>query len=138
MATYDLVRDLPLTVESAELRQLALQPRPEFRRVTTVITVRGGGHEGVGEDVTYQPEEHESPPVPEVTGTWTLDSLSHHLEGARLFTHGTLDSATRGYRRWGWESAALDLALRQAGRSLAEVLGREALPARYVVSCAVE
>jgi hypothetical protein len=106
--------------------------------VTTVITLRGGGHEGVGEDVTYQPEEHESPPVPEVTGTWTLDSLSQHLDGGRLFTHETLDSAARDYRRWGWESAALDLALRQSGRSLADVLGREARPARYVVSCAAE
>src|SRR6266508_1922062 len=138
MATYDLVRDLPLTIESVELGQLATEPRPDFRRLTTVISLRGGGHDGVGEDITYQPEEHESPPVPEVTGSWTLDSLSQSLDGARLFTHGTLDSATRGYRRWGWESAALDLALRQAGRSLAEVLGREALPARYVVSCAAE
>jgi hypothetical protein len=92
----------------------------------------------VGEDITYQPEEHESPPVPEVAGTWTLDSLSRTLEDARLFTHETLDSAARGYRRWGWESAALDLALRQAGRSLAGVLGRDARPARYVVSCAAE
>ena len=32
------------------------------------------------------------------------------------------------------ESAALDLALRQAGRSLADVLGREARPLNFVVS----
>lgn len=138
MATYDHVRDLPLTIESVELSRLATEPRPDFRRLTTVISLRGGGHEGVGEDITYQPEEHESPPVPEVAGTWTLDSLSRTLEDARLFTHETLDSAARGYRRWGWESAALDLALRQAERSLAGVLGRDARPARYVVSCAAE
>ena len=36
--------------------------------------------------------------------------------------------AFRFYRRWAIESAALDLALRQAGRSLGEVLGREASP----------
>jgi hypothetical protein len=138
MATYDHVRDLPLTIERVELGQLATEPRPDFRRLTTVISLRGGGHEGVGEDVTYQPEEHESPPVPEVAGTWTLDSLSRTLEDAQLFTHDTIDSAARGYRRWGWESAALDLALRQAGRSLAGVLGRDARPARYVVSCAAQ
>jgi L-alanine-DL-glutamate epimerase-like enolase superfamily enzyme len=138
MTTYDLVRDLPLTIESVELGQLATEPRPDFRRLTTVISLRGGGHEGVGEDITYQPEEHESPPVPDVAGSWTLDSLSQSLDGARLFTHDTLDSAAHGYRRWGWESAALDLALRQAGRSLAEVLGRYARPVRYVVSCAAE
>jgi L-alanine-DL-glutamate epimerase-like enolase superfamily enzyme len=40
----------------------------------------------------------------------------------------------RNYRRWGFESAALDLALRQAGRSLADVLGRELRPVTFVVS----
>src|SRR4029453_10845633 len=42
------------------------------------------------------------------------------------------------YRRWGWESAALDLALRQSDRSPAAAIGREARPLRYVVSCAAE
>ena len=41
---------------------------------------------------------------------------------------------SRHYRRWAFESAALDLALRQAGRSLAEVVGREPRPLTYVVS----
>src|SRR5690606_7529090 len=40
----------------------------------------------------------------------------------------------RLYRRWALESAALDLALRQAGRSLAEALGRAPAPVEYVVS----
>jgi len=138
VSTYDLVRGLPLTVERVELEQLSLQPRPEFRRVTTVLHLHGGGHEGVGEDVTYQPEEHDSPPVPDVAGEWTIESFSEHLDGVQLYTHETLDSAAGDYRRWGWESAALDLALRQAGRSLAAVLEREARPATYVVSCAAE
>ena len=34
-------------------------------------------------------------------------------------------AAYRDYRRWAFESAALDLALRQAGASLGDVLGRE-------------
>jgi hypothetical protein len=42
--------------------------------------------------------------------------------------------AFRLYRRWGFESAALDLALRQAGRSIAEALDREPRPVRFVVS----
>jgi L-alanine-DL-glutamate epimerase-like enolase superfamily enzyme len=40
----------------------------------------------------------------------------------------------RLYRRWGLESAALDLALRQAGRPLHELLEREPRPVRFVVS----
>ena len=42
--------------------------------------------------------------------------------------------AFRDYRRWAFESAAADLALRQAGRSLADVLGREPQPINFVVS----
>jgi hypothetical protein len=38
------------------------------------------------------------------------------------------------YRRWAFESAALDLALRQAGTSLGEAIGREYRPVRFVVS----
>jgi L-alanine-DL-glutamate epimerase-like enolase superfamily enzyme len=40
----------------------------------------------------------------------------------------------RRFRNWGYESAALDLALAQAGRSLHEVLGREPRPVSYVNS----
>jgi hypothetical protein len=38
------------------------------------------------------------------------------------------------YRRWAFESAALDLALRQAGTNLAAVLGREPRPLNFVNS----
>jgi hypothetical protein len=38
------------------------------------------------------------------------------------------------YRRWSFESAALDLALRQQKRSLAEVLGLQPRPMRFVAS----
>jgi len=57
-----------------------------------------------------------------VTGTHTVESFSALLEG--------MDS----YRRWGVESAALDLALRQAGRPLWEALGREPRPVTFVSS----
>ena len=40
----------------------------------------------------------------------------------------------RRYRRWGFESAALDLALRQADTSLHELLGRTPEPVTFVVS----
>ena len=42
--------------------------------------------------------------------------------------------ASREYRRWAFESAALDLALRQAGLSLGEALGLPYRPVRFVVS----
>ena len=40
----------------------------------------------------------------------------------------------RPYRRWGFESAALDLALRQARLSLGAALGRPYSPVRFVLS----
>jgi hypothetical protein len=42
--------------------------------------------------------------------------------------------ASRDYRRWAFESAALDLALRQNETSLGQALGREHRPVRFVVS----
>src|SRR5207237_5287487 len=41
---------------------------------------------------------------------------------------------SRLYRRWTFHSAALDLALRQGGRALHEVLGRPPQPVTFVVS----
>ena len=57
-----------------------------------------------------------------------LDAVDLHPDGAPAQT------ASRGYRRWALESAALDLGLRQAGVSLAEVVGRDPAPVRFVVS----
>jgi hypothetical protein len=42
--------------------------------------------------------------------------------------------ASVDYRRWAFESAALDLALRQAGRSFADAVGRVYRPVRFVAS----
>lgn len=139
MSTYDLVRDLPLRIDgyALEVRELALGP--EFRRLTTVIRLSGGGEEGVGEDVCYDPAEHETQaaagPVLPLAGEWTIDSLSQRLDGLDLFHAGAPVYPMSGdYRRWAYESAALDLALRQAGIPLHEALGRAPAPVRFVVS----
>jgi hypothetical protein len=124
MSLYDAVAELPLHVSSYELERLELPVSSGFTRVTTVIHLRGAGEEGVGEDVTYEAAQHPPPADLPLAGEHTLDSFSAVLE-----PHGFDD-----YRRWAFESAALDLALRQAGRSLAEVVGREPRPVRFVVS----
>jgi hypothetical protein len=58
-------------------------------------------------------------------GSWSLDTFS-----ARLDELGVTDD----YTRWAYESAALDLALRQVGTSIAAAIGREPRPVRFVVS----
>jgi hypothetical protein len=110
---------------------------PEFRRATTTVRLQGGGQEGLGEDVTYLRELHEHVPVPDVAGRWTLASFSESLDGFRFFDAELEDHAADDYRRWAWESAALDLALKQQATSLADVLGRAARPVTYVVSTRV-
>ncbi|MDQ3066501.1 MAG: hypothetical protein M3R12_05030 [Actinomycetota bacterium] len=121
MPLFDAVKDLQLIVESVELEAHEL-PLKHFTRRTTVIHLHGAGHEGVGEDVTYEEEHHAGVVLPDLTGEHTLDSFS------------ALAGDQPGYRPWGLESAALDLALRQAGVSLAEAVDREPKPVTFVVS----
>jgi hypothetical protein len=121
MPLFDLVKDLPLTIEQVELEPHALSLGFMTRR-TTVYRLAGAGEEGVGEDVTYEEQHHLDADAPDLAGAHTLDSFSELVADAP------------GYRRWGLESAALDLGLRQAGSSLAKALGREPRPVRFVVS----
>ena len=118
---------------ATERRELAV--RSGFTRVTTTVLMRGDDEAGEGEDVTYTPEDHEGFPADEMlAGTWTLGELSQRLDELSLWTAEPRMEASADYRRWAFESAALDLALRQAGRSLAEAVGRVHRPVRFVAS----
>jgi hypothetical protein len=139
MSTYARVADLPLEIEGYELEGLSRTVSSGFERRTTVIHLHGGGETGLGEDVTYdgdsQGRQQERGPVLSLAGTWTLDSFSRHLEAVDTFPGETpVQSVFRNYRRWAFESAALDLALRQAGTSLVDAVGREPGPITFVVS----
>lgn len=138
MSTYARIRDLPLAIDSYALEPLEIAVSPEFTRKTTVVRLRGSGHEGVGEDVTYAESDQvafqeEGASLP-ITRSHTLDSFSKLLDHLSLFPAGPALEQFRPYRRWAFESAALDLALRQAGQSLGTALERESSPVRFVVS----
>ncbi len=138
MSTYDAVAGLPLRIERYALEGLRLDVSSGFTRHTTVVHLHGGGEEGLGEDVTYggdaqlafQARGLELP----LAGEHTLDSFSELVGSLELFPEPPETAAWRDYRRWALESAALDLALRQAGTSLATAVGREPRPVRFVVS----
>ena len=130
--------ELPLEINGVDLERRELAVTPEFDRVTTTVYLRGGDEEGLGEDITYQADLHDSFPQPSVAGSWTIDSFSKSLDGFAFFGDELLDNAANDYRRWAWESAALDLALRQARTTLAEAVGRPRRPVRYVVSTRVK
>src|SRR5262249_19167186 len=133
----DTLLELELEVDGVELERRELALSPEFRRVTTTVHLRGRGVEGLGEDVSYQPDLHDAFPVPAVVGRWRLASFSESLEGFDFFESApegaVQDGAAYDYRRWAWESAALDLALSQAASTLGEVGNRVQRPVRYVV-----
>jgi L-alanine-DL-glutamate epimerase-like enolase superfamily enzyme len=136
--SYDSIADFPLEVDSYALERLERPVSSDFTRVTTVIRLRGGGQEGIGEDVVYDVEahdlQHEKGPVQPLAGRHTLDGFSRLLGELDLFPAPPRWEVFRLYRRWGFESAALDLALRQAGRSLADAVGLPPRPVTYVVS----
>ncbi len=138
MTLYESVRDIPLTIEAYDLDVRTLDVSSGFTRKTTTIRLTGVGEEGVGEDVTYEATEHDAQlergPVLPLDGTWTIDSFSEHLAGQALFESPPERDVYLDYRRWGFESAALDLALRQSGVTLGDAVGRELRPLSFVVS----
>jgi L-alanine-DL-glutamate epimerase-like enolase superfamily enzyme len=139
VSTYELLAGLPVEVDGYALEGLQREVSSGFERRTTVIRLRGGGEEGIGEDVIYDGEDHAAlqaaGPTAPVAGSWALGDLCDHLEALDLFgVEPVRGEVSRLYRRWAFHSAALDLALRQAGRSLHETLGREARPVTFVVS----
>jgi L-alanine-DL-glutamate epimerase-like enolase superfamily enzyme len=129
-----LIRALALVVDGYELEPLVAGPE----RATTQIRLLGGGHDGLGEDICPAEGEHAigppvSPDLP-LAGTWTLGSFCEHLATVKQWPEPPEWGAAIGYRNWAFESAALDLALRQDGRSLPELLDREPRPVRFVNS----
>ncbi len=136
--TYALVAELPLDIEFYSIDPFS-EPMGAGRiRRTTVIHLFGGGEEGLGEDATPIEEDQiafqQAPPSLPVAGAWTIDSFSSHLATLDLYPTPPEHDRLRSFRRWAFESAALDLALRQAGRSLADAVARESRPLTFVHS----
>jgi len=120
------------------LEGLEREVTSEFSRLSTLIRMHGGGEEGVGEDVTYDALDHialqDAGPMHDLTPAQTLGELCDLVESLDLFPTAPVRDVSRLYRTWAFESAALDLALRQARRPLHEVVGREMRPLNFVVS----
>jgi len=138
MTVLGALGKLPLHIEGYELERLQRDVSSDFTRVSTHIHLHGDGEEGIGEDVTYDAEDQdvlqEAGAIQPLDGKWTLDAFCDHVEQLNLWPRPALRPASVLYRRWAYESAALDLALRQNGMSLHEALGREPKPVTFVVS----
>ena len=138
MATYDLLRDLPVEIESYSLEGLVLDVSSGFTRHTTVISLAGGGEEGVGEDVTYDGDDqlrHQEAGAflrsPARTPSTLSRSSSAGSTRSRRRPNATCTASTGAGR---FESAALDLALRQAGMPADRGARARGRPLNFVVS----
>ena len=138
MSDWERLAGLELEIEDYSLEPLQASVSSDFERKCTVIHLRGAGEEGLGEDVTYDAEDQDilqaAGPVLPLGGRHTVGSFSELLAGLSLFPEPPQREVSRRYRVWAYESAALDLALRQAGVPLHEALGRAPQPVRFVVS----
>ncbi|MGI8846087.1 MAG: hypothetical protein ACR2HC_07940 [Thermoleophilaceae bacterium] len=140
MSTWSDLSDLPVSIDGYDLSGLEQEMGPDFTRMCTFIRLHGGGEEGVGEDVVYDALDHiafqDEGEILDLTGPATLGELSELMDALDLFPRSppVRDEVSRNYRRWAFESAALDLALRQAGRPLGDAVARAPRPLSYVVS----
>jgi hypothetical protein len=138
MSTFDKLADLPLEVDGYQLEGLRANVSSGFERLSTVVHLRGAGADGVGEDVVYdgvdQTALQEAGAVHDLAGRYSLGEFCELIDGLDLFGVAPQRDVSRLYRRWTFHSAALDLALRQAGRGLHQALEREAKPLTFVVS----
>jgi hypothetical protein len=143
VSTYETLAGLELTIDGWTLEGLAAEVSNGRLRRTTIVHLRGGGLEGVGEDVDYNADEHlvfqaaaAAGRLPDVSGSWTLGDFCTRVDTLDWFDGAEPEygEVSRLYRRWTLHSAALDLALRQAGQALHSVLGRPPAPMTFVVS----
>ena len=130
MSTWELLAELALEIDDYALEPLRAErlerlraqehghpaPRRRHGRVSarTSPTTRS----------TRRSCRTRVPSLP-LAGRFTLASFSEHLAGLSLFPEPPQREVSARYRTWAYESAALDLALRQAGSTLHAALDRE-------------
>lgn len=136
----EAVHALDVTIDEVSSTQLQLEGATAFTRMSTIVQLAGLGHVGRGEDVSYAGETQDELPAAidgcqHLVGTWTMASLAAHLDAHPLCPAGGIRMSDKpGFHRWAVESAALDLALRQRGCDLAELIGVEWQPVTVSLS----
>ena len=138
MGAYEKLAELAIEIAEYELSGHD-RTYGTFTRPSTMVHLRGGGQEGVGEDVVYDQLDHiahrDAGPTHDLSAPRTLGEFCELMGELDLFGDAPpVREHSRGYRRWAYESAALDLALRQNGLALHEALEIDPRPVRFVCS----
>jgi hypothetical protein len=127
---WERLAGLPLEVEGYTFERLSAGERD-----IALLRLAGGGLEGCGEEIGL---EHDaliaSAGTLPLAGTWTLESFCAHLATLEQWPEPPEWEMARRWRNWMYESAALDLALQQAGLSLPDALGLSPSPLTFVNS----
>jgi hypothetical protein len=139
MSLWDPVAGLTVRVDDYALQRRESSTPSGWTRVTTTVVLHGDGVTGEGEDVNYSADDHDHVPGDlMLAGTWSVEDLSRRLDELELWSGDQNDHTGQDHRRWAFESAFLDLALRQNELGLGEAVGREERPVRFVVSTRAE
>ena len=138
-STYARVAHLSVVIERCELLPIVRDTSGGFTKVSVVVRLTGDGQEGEGEDITWDQIDQleflrDAGRLSWLRGRRKFEEFSALLGLAELFPVEPIRDSARYYRRWAFESAALDLALRQNGLSLQDALRRTARPVRFVAS----
>ena len=135
MSLWETLAGLTVKVDGYALQRRESSTPSGWTRVTTAVVLAGDGANGEGEDVTYGADDHDHVPSDlMLAGTWSLDDVSRRLDELELWGGDPENHTGQDHRRWAFESALLDLALRQNELGLGEALKREERPVRFVVS----
>ncbi|MDX6404648.1 MAG: hypothetical protein QOH70_2103 [Blastocatellia bacterium] len=136
---YEKVRNLSVTISSFSLVPAVQEVADGFKRSTTLVTLAGLGSIGSGEELTFQKQDQDNllrlrgEELP-IIGTHTIDSLSDAVKKSLSHLPEPEQKDSSQYRSWAFESAALDLAVRQHRTSLSSLLGLPSKPVNFVVS----
>ena len=127
VSTWELLAELPVEIEDYALEPLQATVSSEFERKSTVIRLRGAGRRASARTSPTTPSTTTScrPPVRPCRspGASRSPPSAEHLAGLSLFPEPPQREVSARYRTWAYESAALDLALRQAHTTLHAALG---------------
>ena len=140
---WERVGGLEFDIEDAEYERLSAPggpgPAGEGDRITALLALHGGGHTGLAEEIgLMEPADYDTyaelaRSLP-LAGRWTIASFAAHIRTLPLFAEPPQWELMRNFRTWAFESAALDLALRQAETSLPALLDLTPRPITYVNS----
>lgn len=125
--------ELSVDVAGVDVRELGLEVASGWRRRTSVVGLRGpDGAVGEGEDVTYAGADHDglqggAVELGALRGPWRLGALWDEIAAHTWFERRPAEDKAVKYRRCALETAALELALGQAGTTLEEAAARQGL-----------